>query len=445
MRDRICPTTDTGERQLAGHHVQVLLIEKLKGSGIIRAAAKHNHRELASELGADSHIDPTRSVLNSVLRGASTAAGVAEHAKSLMHAAGVKKPRKDAVLGMEFIFSLPQGSGTDQDAFFEAATQWVEDSFGGKVISAVTHLDEDAPHAHVIVLPLVEGHMVGSSLVGPYGPVHDDFHQQVGKRFGLTRQAKSKRLSAAMRRQAMDAAFAVLQANSGLSDEVLRVLLVPHLADPTSLMAVLNLAMPEPSVIKGSFVAIMTKPCKPKQSTGPRTKPIGFDVFITHEKDQSVCSVGFDEPNSAPAPAPEPASAPYDKAVIAAAERPVDAGNVTATMVSMHVEAAMVADRVAVEPERYTGEDPGILCALDTSAAGDTDSSAANDAVADWVRVHDHDQPCECWDWDTGKLVTPQSKPASAKSRAEAVVAAVLKSDERGSLPDLNVELWWAG
>lgn len=436
MRDRIFHAPDTGERQPSGHHVQVLLIKKLTGSGIIRAAAKHNHRELTAELGADSHIDPTRSVLNGVLRGASTAAEVATHAKSLMQAAGVKKPRKDAVLGIEFIFSLPQGSGKDVNAFFEAATQWVEDSFGGKVISAVTHFDEGAPHAHVLVLPLVDGHMVGSSLVGPYGPVHDAFHQKVGQRFGLARPTKSKRLGFVMRRQVMDAAFVILQVNSGMSDEVLRVLLEPHQADPTSLMAVLNLATPGASVTKAGFVATMTKPCKPERSMAPRTKPIGFDLFDAQKKDQGLCPVGFGESITAPAPAPAPASSPAPEPA-SAPTQPVDAGNPNATVVSMQVEAALVADRVVAVTELYTGEDLGRLCALDTSAASNVDSSAADDAdlgnsaVEDWVRERDHNQPSECWDWDTGTRIKPQSKPASAKSLAKAAVAAVLKSDDQ--------------
>ena len=37
-----------------------LNIERLYGSGIVRVAAKHLLRELAAELGADSHIDAAR-------------------------------------------------------------------------------------------------------------------------------------------------------------------------------------------------------------------------------------------------------------------------------------------------------------------------------------------------------------------------------------------------
>jgi hypothetical protein len=441
-------------RQVDGHRVQVLVIKKLTGAGIIRVAAKHNHRELAAELGADNHIDPTRSVLNRVLRGESTAAGVAAHAKSLMHAAGVHKPRKDAVLGIEFIFSLPQGSGKDEAGFFEAATKWVEDTFDGEVISAIMHLDESAPHVHVIVLPLVKGHMVGSSLVWPYGPVHDAFHQQVGQRFGLAQKAKHKRLGAAIRRQAIDAAFAVLQANSALSDEVLRMLLEPHREDPTSLMAVLNLAMPGPPVIKGSFVATMTKPCKPEQLTTSRTKPIGFDGFNDSEKDQSLCTVGFGELTPASASAPRPCDAP----VIANAERTIDADSVTATVLALQAlekqpgreaRRAMAAFPVTVQPESDCGKDTEILCALDPSAAGGADSSAAIDTdqgdEPDEVWVRERDQPSEYWDGDTGQMITPPPKPASAKSRAAALVTAVQTSNGQGRSHNLDAELWRAG
>lgn len=447
----IYPKTAGEERQLDGQYVQVLAIKKLKGASILLAAAKHNHRELAAELGAASHIDSARSILNRVLRGANTAAEVAAYAKSLMHTAGIKKLRKDAVRGIEFIVSLPPASGIDEPAFFDAATQWVEDTFDGTVISAVTHLDEDAPHVHIILLPLVDGHMVGSSLVGQYGSAQEAFYQQVGQRFGLARPVKRKRLGAAIRRQAMDMIITALQANSGLSDAVLHVLLEPHLADPTSLMAVLNIAMPGPLATKGSFVGTMIKRCKPERPAASRTKAIGFDNFNDLEKGQSLCSVGFDEPSTALAAASAPTAVPDDKTIIATAEQPTDTDNVAATVTSVPGGASQTShdectDKVTLAvtetPEHDTAAGTDTPCALDTSSASDIASSAAKDADQSdkagkaWTREREQDLPSNCWYGESGTWVKPPSKPASAKSLADAAVAAALKNRKRGKSPD---------
>lgn len=456
MPDHIYPTTGNGVRQLGSRPVQVLLIKKLTGASIVFVAAKHNHREIAAELGAASHIDPARTILNRVLRGENTAAGVAAYATSLMQSADVKTLRKDAVRGIEFIVSLPPASGVDEAAFFEAATQWVEDSFDGKVISAVTHLDEDAPHVHIILLPLVDGHMVGSSLVGRFAPLQDDFHQKVGQRFGLNRQVKHKRLGAAIRRHAMDMIITALQANSGLSDAVLNILLEPHLTNPTSLMAVLNIAMPGQLATKGSFVSTMTKRCKPERPAGSRTKSIGFDNFNDLKKDQSLCSVGFGAPSTALAAASAPTSVPNDKTVIAAAEQPTDTDNVAVTVASVpggasqtsHDECTDKVTLAATEtPEHDTAAGSDTPCSLDVSTASDIASSAAKDADQSdkagkaWTREREQDTPSNCWYGETGTWVKPPSKPASAKSQAAAAVEAALKKGKRGKSPDEDGDL----
>jgi hypothetical protein len=217
-------------------HVQFLRIKKLTGKAIIEVAARHNHREILAELGAASgeHINPARVRLNRVLHGHATAAGVASHAKALMDAAGIKATRKDAVRGLEVIFSLPSDSSIDHDRFFNESIQWASEYFAVPVISAIVHNDEAAPHCHVLLLPLVNGRMVGSDLMGGRAKLlamQADFHARVGQRHGLSRQAAQKRASAATRRQAIDRAFDVLEANSGLSAPVLLALLAPHASD----------------------------------------------------------------------------------------------------------------------------------------------------------------------------------------------------------------------
>ncbi|KQQ37492.1 hypothetical protein ASF61_22400 [Duganella sp. Leaf126] len=256
-------------------NVQFLRIKKLTGKAIIEVAARHNHREILAELGAASggHIEPARVRLNRVLRGHGTAAGVASHARALMDAAGIKSTRKDAVRGLELIFSLPSDSSIDHDLFFNESVQWAGEYFAVPIISAIVHNDEAAPHCHVLLLPLVNGRMVGSDLMGGRAKLlamQADYHVRVGQRHGFTRQAAQKRVSAAARKQALDRAFKMLHANSGLSEAVLLALLAPHANDPAPLLLALGLAMAAPTAVKSDFVKMMTKPCKPEKSIGFR-------------------------------------------------------------------------------------------------------------------------------------------------------------------------------
>ena len=282
-------------------HLQFLRIKKLTGKAIIEVAARHNHREILAELGAapGGHIDPARVRLNRVLHGHGTAAAVASEAKTLMDCAGIKATRKDAVRALEIIFSLPPDSSVDHDRFFNESVQWAGQHFAAPVISAIVHNDEAAPHCHVLLLPLVGGRMIGSDLMGGRAKLQAlqaDFHAQVGQRHGLTRQAAQKRPSATTRMQAIDCAFDVLEANSGLSAAVLLALLAPHAKDPEPLLLALGLTMPTPTAVTGDFVKTMTKPCKPEKPIGfGKKKPIGFDGSAAPENEQTLSCVGFDK------------------------------------------------------------------------------------------------------------------------------------------------------
>jgi len=294
-------------------HTHFLRIKKLTGKNIIQAAAKHNCRELAGEIGltAESHIDPQRIKHNIILKGADTAAGIAGAAQSLMDAAKVKPLRKDAVRALEIIFSLQAESTIDFRSYFEDATRWAENYFNVPVISSIIHLDEAAPHCHVILLPLINGRMVGSDLMGGRSKIaahQSDFHDKVGRCYGLARMTKEKLPSASIRREALELAFNALEANSGLNSAIIRVLIEPHLANPAPLLAALNLDMPKPE-IKGTFTGIMTKKVKREKPIGFAKhhikKPIGFDIDPS-EKHQTLCSVGFQLSDAVLLPESEP-------------------------------------------------------------------------------------------------------------------------------------------
>ena len=130
-------------------------MQKLKGSGKVLAASRHNKRLIQAELGAGSHIDAARICLNLSLHGPDSPEAVARLAKDRMAAAGVRPQKKNAVLALEHVFSLPANTDIDLKAYFSDCVQWVARNFGGldNVLSADVHLDESAPHLHVLILP----------------------------------------------------------------------------------------------------------------------------------------------------------------------------------------------------------------------------------------------------------------------------------------------------
>jgi hypothetical protein len=301
-------------------HAHFLRIKKLTGKNIIQAAAKHNCRELAAEIGltADSHIDPKRIRHNIILRGADTAAGIAGAAQSLMDDAEVKPLRKDAVRALEIIFSLHAESTIAHRPYFEDATRWAENYFNVPAISSIIHLDEAAPHCHVILLPLIDGRMVGSDLMGGRSKIvahQSDFHDKVGKCYGLARMTIRKRLNASIRREAVELAFHALEANSGLNSGIIRVLIEPHQVNPAPLLEALNLDMPKPE-IKGTFAGIMTKKVKPDKPIGfekqSNKKPIGFDIEPP-ENTEPYVSVGFQLSDTVLLPESEPIQEAYQR------------------------------------------------------------------------------------------------------------------------------------
>ena len=127
--DVACGAPDAIGARVSG--AAFLRIKKLKGSGIITVAARHNRRVIQAEMGATGSIDPTRSSLNETLVGPLTAADVGQLAKDLMTAAGVTRLRKDAVMGLEIVFSLPPGHAVDDRAYFIDCSRWAGGYFGG--------------------------------------------------------------------------------------------------------------------------------------------------------------------------------------------------------------------------------------------------------------------------------------------------------------------------
>ena len=173
---------------------QLIKLDKLKGDNILLAALKHNKRELQSERGADSHINHERTYLNYSLTGNGDAISIERFAKSQMILAGVDKPRKNRVMALELIVSLPVDRHLqDTSQFFKDTYDWIKETFKGVILSFDVHLDESAPHAHILILPLVNGRMNGSDIAG--GKVQfsnriKSFHHNVARHYGLSKRDK---------------------------------------------------------------------------------------------------------------------------------------------------------------------------------------------------------------------------------------------------------------
>jgi hypothetical protein len=278
-------------------HTQVLRIKKLKGCNIIANAARHNLREIQAERGADSHIDPSRTSQNIVVQGADNAADVSAQAVSMMEQSNVKR-RKNEVLGLEVLISLPPSSGIAEQQFFNDAVEWTERYFEVPILSAVIHNDEEAPHCHVIMLPLFDGRMIGSGLMGNkqrLKAIQADFHAKVGQGYGLKRGEPVKRHSAAARAKVAEQIIkAMRNVLSSLPPSFWDAMRDTLTETPSALMSYFGIEYEKPKQPKQTFAGIMTKKFKPEKPIGNRkhSKPIGNDAEISNPKEQSLSCVG---------------------------------------------------------------------------------------------------------------------------------------------------------
>lgn len=358
------------------NHVQVLRVKTLAGKRIVLSAAKHNLREIQAEIGADSHIDISRTPDNYIIQGAGTAAGVAEHERELLADAEFPRPlRKNSVRAVEIIFSLPTDSEINHRAFFVAATDWAGQFYSVPVLSSIVHLDESAPHCHVLLLPLVDGRLQGSALLGNRAnllAMQSDFHEQVASRFGLARQTPQKRLSASLRHDLSGKVLAAIRASHDTLNEpgVKDALLELIVANPVPLASLLGVAMPETAPKKTrSFVQIMTKPQKPEKKSNPIGNGRPIPIGNGQKKDQSLCSVG----NGFSAPAIIPGESP-----------PAPVNSSVDQTVTQSLEA------------------------------GDND-----DEPGDYQRIRDVDQSADYWNPDTGEFIRPAIKQRMAGASLE--------------------------
>lgn len=270
-----------------------LRIKKLKGGGgIITVAARHNRRVIQSEMGATGSINPTRSHLNETLKGPLTADGVGQLAKDLMRLAGVVKFRKDSVMGLEFVFSLPVDHQLDDRAYFGDCAGWVADQYGGaqNVLSVDIHRDEGAPHCHILLLPLLNRKLAGSDMVGGKQKLmatHKHFHEAVASRHGL--QKAPARLTGASKQAGAVAVLAKLKSTSdaALKSKAWATIRDGIESNPGPWLMALGIEIDVVKKPLKTMAQIFTSKGKGKTK---ESNPIGFTTPVN---EQTLCSVGF--------------------------------------------------------------------------------------------------------------------------------------------------------
>ena len=145
--------------------------KKQKEPQSVRVAADHNKRaRFFYQQGHEHDFEGGLLIArkNQKLWGPDTPEEVANLARSLMTQHGVKKLRKDAVRAIEVLLSLSFKHGINDTAFFTDSMYWFAEQFGGieNLLAADVHRDEANDHVHLLFLPLSDGRMVGSQMIG---------------------------------------------------------------------------------------------------------------------------------------------------------------------------------------------------------------------------------------------------------------------------------------
>jgi hypothetical protein len=195
-------------------HTFLFNIKVIKSLKILRAAFKHNKREIQRELGANSHIDAQKMHLNhSLISPLSTAGLISQVSDCIDEYENVsgKIIRKDAVIAIELLFSIPaQKTDIDITSYFSDCLSWANSEFSPAVtLTADIHLDESNPHLHIIFNCVIGDRLVGSFVKGnkqKYKKRTDSFFELVGQKYGLSKPPERlpKAIKASLAKQVLN-------------------------------------------------------------------------------------------------------------------------------------------------------------------------------------------------------------------------------------------------
>lgn len=181
----------------------------------LEVAEAHNNRQIPIELYAKDKIDPSRIHLNQQL--IPLTKSLKETVLDLITEAGIRVDkgtfkRVDKGYAIEWIFSVTPGFDCNFKHLYLNCLDWLMAWFPSCPIAhAVIHYDEDVPHMHVIMVPIVGKHLPASKVLGFKGCSRErsyDLFEKVGMKFGLT---YSMYLKGAAKKAASDKALQELE------------------------------------------------------------------------------------------------------------------------------------------------------------------------------------------------------------------------------------------
>ncbi len=176
--------------------IGVVALQRIKGQQHLTEAAEHNKRTPYAQGKASTKIDHGRSHLNYSLGGCPDPGAIVTKWLQLRNAAGIPTPgRSNEVSAIEFVISLPPGAESviNLRDFFTDSTDFICSMFGGRenLLSSDVHVDQEQPHCHILMMPLVNGKMAGAPLIRSagqnYSKLHEGFFRQVASRYGLSK------------------------------------------------------------------------------------------------------------------------------------------------------------------------------------------------------------------------------------------------------------------
>lgn len=251
-------------------------------ANVIPVVAKHLCREIPAEAcRSGGRIDPSRTALNyTLIPGMTTEAAITACAITAMqeHVIERQRERKDQIMGVELVFSLPEGFQGDQRRFFAECLLWTERHFPApaQIIAAVVHLDESNPHLHVVLVPIVapgrmDGHKV-VGYVGLYAKRVSSFYEEVAQRFGLRKPQPKVKLTSTQRHKLADRIIDQLMADGWVgSPASVKAMHRKFVADPLPIAESMALSMQDAISCKSQptayAVALDSVPEMPERAT----------------------------------------------------------------------------------------------------------------------------------------------------------------------------------
>ena len=159
----------------------------------LKASLRHNRREIQKELGAQSHIDAQKICLNYSLSESVNTHDLIQKVKDSIkvHEEQTRKRiRHDAVLAIEVVFSVPVSrADLNTEEYFKDCLAWTIEQFSpASLLTTDVHLDEAAPHMHVILSCVTPNKLIGSKIKGNkarYQERTDHFFHNVACKYGL--------------------------------------------------------------------------------------------------------------------------------------------------------------------------------------------------------------------------------------------------------------------